>query len=136
MKTLLASLFVISSFCVFGQVEITKATENASAELEIVSPNNNTGVLIPTLTTAQMNAIASPSNALMVYNTDLKIFMYNAGTATSKLWVQVGQVPATLLLASLPAASAANEGMIVYNSDDKKTYFSNGSAWVALTNNP
>ncbi|WP_419869245.1 hypothetical protein [Chryseobacterium sp. CT-SW4] len=61
--------------------------------MEITSKNNNTGVLFPRLTTAQINAI-SPTNGdaivdgLMVYNTDTKCYNYWAA-APRNTWLQI-----------------------------------------------
>jgi hypothetical protein len=67
-----------------GRVAIgTNATAVASAALEIVSTTQ--GFLPPRMTTAQITAIASPANGLMVYNTTLnKICVFENGT-----WRQV-----------------------------------------------
>ena len=64
-------------------VGIGTATPAASAQLEVSSTNK--GMLIPRVSTAQMNAIASPANGLLVYNADSAAFAYRAGSA----WVFV-----------------------------------------------
>lgn len=49
---------------------------NSSAALEVTSTNR--GVLVPRLSTIQMNAVTSPANGLLIYNTDSsKFFFYN-----------------------------------------------------------
>ncbi|MBO2010802.1 hypothetical protein [Hymenobacter negativus] len=53
-----------------AQIGVGTTTPNAKAALDIQSPANNTGVLIPRLTAAQRLAIASPPQGLMVYQTD------------------------------------------------------------------
>ena len=55
-----------------GSVGVGTATPAASAKLEISSTSQ--GFLPPRLTTAQILAIASPAEGLLVYNTDLKRF--------------------------------------------------------------
>ncbi len=55
-------------------VGIGTLTPNSSAMLDVVSTNK--GVLVPRVTTAQMNAIAAPANGLVVYNTDSSCFCY------------------------------------------------------------
>lgn len=66
-----------------GQVGVGVVTPDASAKLHISSTTQ--GVLITRGTTTQINAIASPANGLMVYNTTLnKICVYENGS-----WKQV-----------------------------------------------
>jgi len=55
-------------------VGIGTATPAASAQLDVSSTTK--GVLVPRVTTAQMNAIAAPDNGLLVYNTDSAAFAY------------------------------------------------------------
>lgn len=132
MKQILLLLLLLPSCYLFAQVEATSTTINNSTELEVISPNNNTGVLLPALSSAQITAIASPANGLLVYNTDKKIFMYNAGTTTAALWTAVGQAPA---IANFNAATTpvAPAGTLIYDATtNKKLYYSNGTAWVAL----
>src|ERR1051326_3170957 len=73
-------LFATISFCSirsFSQnnnVGIGTLTPNASAMLDVVSTSK--GMLVPRVTTAQMNAIVSPANGLIIYNTDSSCFCY------------------------------------------------------------
>jgi hypothetical protein len=61
-----------------NSVGIGTATPAASAQLDVVSTTK--GMLVPRVTTVQMNAIASPATGLLVYNTDSAAFAYrNAG---------------------------------------------------------
>jgi hypothetical protein len=62
-----------------GSVGINTTTPDASAILDIAS--NSKGMLIPRMSVAQRNAIASPANSLIIYNTTsrcLEIFTDNA----------------------------------------------------------
>ncbi len=65
-------------------INSTGAAPNSSAMLDIVSTNK--GLLIPRLTTVQMNAIASPVIGLIIYNTDCNSINYYNGNA----WVALG----------------------------------------------
>jgi len=94
---------------------LTQTQVTPAAALDVVS--TNTGVLLPRLTTAQRNAIASGDlhNGLLLYNTDSSAFQYYNGSA----WSSVGS-----------------------GSTSSRWLFSNGTAYdstdnVAIgTNNP
>lgn len=75
------TVFVISQVAKAQNVGIGTTTPNASALLDITATNK--GVLIPRVTNAQMIAIASPANGLLVYNTDSAAFAYR----TLSQWV-------------------------------------------------
>jgi hypothetical protein len=74
-------LFTTLLFCIittynFSQnnVGIGTTTPNASSALDIVA--NDKGILVPRMTSTQRTAIASPANALLVYDTDVNCFYY------------------------------------------------------------
>jgi len=130
-------LILIFSLSVYSAVEaqnktvsIGTTTTNDAVVLSVVSPNNNSGVLIPGLTSAQIAAIASPTHSLMVYNTDKGKFMYNAGTPATPLWTFVGDIPAVDNITSISAGVA---GDVRY---DKATgevfYWKVGTGWTQL----
>lgn len=125
MRKIYLIILIFISFAIKAQVGISTTSPNSAAELTVVSPNNNTGVLIPTMTTAQMNAIDSPTHGLLIYNTDLNKFMYNAGTPAAKLWTFVGEVPKVSTTAGLTTVA----GDIRYNTSDNHIYFYDGSSW-------
>jgi hypothetical protein len=58
-------------------------TIHASAKIDITSTTK--GVLFPRMTTAQRNAIASPANGLIVFDTDVQNLCYRRDST----WVQV-----------------------------------------------
>jgi hypothetical protein len=70
-----------------GQVGIGTAAPNASAVMQIVSTTQ--GVMFPTMTTAQRQAIAAPATGLMVYDATANILMSYNGTR----WQEVGGDP-------------------------------------------
>jgi hypothetical protein len=72
-KLLLFLLFTVSTF---GQVGIN--TSNPQAVLDINSTTS--GILIPRLTTTERNAIVSPVNSMMIYNSTLNEFQYYLNT--------------------------------------------------------
>lgn len=76
-STVILILFGITTF---AQVGINTAAPNAKSVLDILSKNNNTGVLFPRLTTAQRDAISPGTNSsvdgLWIYNTDSKCYEF------------------------------------------------------------
>lgn len=62
-----------------GKIGIGVVTPHASAKLEVSSTTG--GVLFPRLTTTERNAIASPANGLMIYNSTTNKFQGYAGGA-------------------------------------------------------
>lgn len=74
------SLFFIAHQAIAQNVGInaTGAAPHTSAILDVSSTTK--GVLFPRMTTAQRNAIASPAEGLMVYNTDCKDINFYNGT--------------------------------------------------------
>ncbi|MBL0144792.1 MAG: hypothetical protein IPP48_02565 [Chitinophagaceae bacterium] len=64
-------------------INTTNAIADASATLDITSTNK--GLLIPRMTTAQRNAIATPAKGLMVYDSTTNNFSFYNGTAWTDL---------------------------------------------------
>ena len=73
---LLFVFLLLASVSVKAQVGIGTPTPDASAMLDITSPLNNRGLLIPRMASAQRTAIASPAEGLMVYQTDAPVGFY------------------------------------------------------------
>lgn len=70
--------FLMTSTMAYSQVGIGIVTPNGSSILDIQS--NDKGVLQPRLTTVERDAISTPANGLIVYNTTTATFnYYNAG---------------------------------------------------------
>lgn len=68
---LIFSFTVCFSFnTVHSQVGIGTETPSASAILDVVSPDNDKGILIPRLTSSEKNNISNPAIGLLVYQTD------------------------------------------------------------------
>lgn len=61
-----------------GQVGIGTSSPDNSAALEILSTDQ--GLLLPTFTQAQMEALSSPAAGTHIYNTDLKVLCVYNGT--------------------------------------------------------
>lgn len=60
--------FIVFPYFVFSQIGINTTTPDVSASLDITSTNS--GFLVPRMTEAQRNLIASPATGLLVYQTD------------------------------------------------------------------
>ena len=84
---LISVIFLLVTFSVVGQISIN--TDNSlpdnSAMLDVKSTTK--GLLVPRMTAAQLAAIASPANGLMVYQTDgIPGFYYYSNS----VWQRVG----------------------------------------------
>ena len=135
-------LFIIITFCTlsgFAQVGISTTVPapgpNAAAELDVNSPGNNGGVLIPTMTDVEMKAIASPANGLFVYNTDKQKFVYNIGTAGTPNWTVLGEL-ARMTGADITAIVAPMQGDLRYNTTTNTVWFYDGTLWQELKTAP
>jgi hypothetical protein len=93
----LGMFLLIPGFYTFSQVAINTdgTTPDNSAMLDVKSIVK--GALLPRMTQAQRNAIASPANSLLIYQTDVAPgYYYNAGTSVSPSWMMVGNCALTL----------------------------------------
>lgn len=137
----LSITFLITSIVVNAQygTGIDTLNPHVSAELHVVSPGNNTGVLLPVLTEAQMtNDISNPAHGLFVYNSTRKKYMYNFGIPASPLWVVMGELPIMdgTEMNTIAANLTANDlGMMVFNTVTNTVwYFKSTTApyWAEL----
>jgi hypothetical protein len=107
---LLACLLAMSiTKCALAQnigISSTGATPDLSAMLDINTTSK--GMLTPRMTTTQQNAIVSPANGLLIYNTTANAFMVNAGTAAAPNWVLVGNAVTGWSTTGNTGTSAAN----------------------------
>lgn len=74
-KSLISVLCFLFAFSIHAQVGIGTETPNASSLLELSSTSK--GLLVPRMTEAQKNAISSPAQGLLIYQTDGTIGFYN-----------------------------------------------------------
>jgi trimeric autotransporter adhesin len=82
--SLLSSFLFVLVFSVpsFAQIGIGTKTPAPSAALEVTSTGNNKGILIPRVSATQKDAIVSPAEGLLVYQTTAPTgFYYYSGTA-------------------------------------------------------
>lgn len=86
--TFLTLLLVLTCMTAHAQVGIGTETPAESAQLDIVSPNKDKGLLIPRLNESDRIGIAFPAKGLLVYQEDEDTgFYYYNGTAWVKLAV-------------------------------------------------
>ncbi len=90
----LLTLFTLSCSISYGQsMGVGTDTPNANAVLHLVSPTNNQGLMIPSLTTSQRtnasftSALSSTDNGLLVFDSNLLTFFY---WDNSQGWVELG----------------------------------------------
>ncbi len=74
-------------------INATGSNPDGSAMLDVSSTTK--GLLIPKMTTTQQNAIASPANGLIIFNTTANTIMMNTGTALSPVWTAIGSTTIT-----------------------------------------
>ncbi|MEQ8808981.1 MAG: hypothetical protein RIE59_07945, partial [Imperialibacter sp.] len=121
----LAGLIVVGlstdAFSQGNSVGINTATPNPNAVLQLISPNNNQGLLVPRLTTSQRLAmqLQASEKGLMVFDDTEGLFYYWNGSAWNKLLVS--QNLQTLSLdGSLLKVSGANEVDLAGIDTDKQ----------------
>jgi len=99
-----------------GNVGVGTSTPNASAALEISSPTNDQGLLVPRLTTAQRISIVAPANGLYVYDITVGCFFSYNGTQSA--WVSMCPEPRGIIvmwsgtLANIPSGYALCDGSL------------------------
>jgi trimeric autotransporter adhesin len=110
MKPILKILLIIIPFTasfrlsaqVLGKFGANQSTLNANSVLEIESTSK--GVLLPRLNTVQQNAMSSPPNGMLIYNTDSACFVLRrAGIWRSLCAANSGDAWSTLGNASIDA---------------------------------
>lgn len=132
---------LLASTSSFSQVGIGTTTPDASSMLDIVSTAK--GLLAPRMTTAQRNAISSPANGLIVFNTTTNSIDYFDGSS----WVKSGTVSlqASQLWAqtnAYVAGSLVHRNNIPYRANNDipiNTAFvigTSGATWTVLRTSP
>ncbi|GGD25213.1 hypothetical protein [Hyunsoonleella pacifica] len=106
-------LCIIISSSSYAQVGIGTTNPDDSSVLDIESTDK--GVLIPRLTTAQINAIIDPANGLMVYNTDLKEFQFNCGSIATPDWSKI-----------------SHPSSVKYSNSDTTTNINNNGSYASI----
>ncbi len=121
-------LFLFINIKGMAQVGVGTLTPDTSAMLDISSSTK--GLLAPRMTTIEKNAIASPANGLLVYDTDLAKFDYFNGTVWTTLESSNGNTRSNFVLVqSLVDLPAASGGVITL--DPTTLYEVNGVIVIA-----
>lgn len=132
-------LFVIISFWTihsFSQVGIGTTNPNSSSILDITSSTQ--GLLVPRLTTTERNAISTPANGLIIYNTTIECLEFFNGIIWQSLCQSVNITPT---ITSIPCTapftvSPSGNGIagLPYNKSVTVPYLGgNGVAYPAGT---
>jgi hypothetical protein len=129
------------SYAMEAQVKIGGNPEvdiDSSSILELESTDK--GLLIPRLTTTQINAILNPAVGLLVYNLELNLLQINAGTTETPLWaslsVAVGANNTGALVLPLGTDAQRPEapvtGMLRYNTTSSRFEIYREGHWDLL----
>lgn len=131
-KFLFLFFFSLLLITVKAQVGINTTTPDPSSALDITSTTK--GMLAPRMTTVQRNAIVSPADGLLVYDTTLKLFYFYTSATSS--WSQLAtgvtgrlnfkRIRSTDVLATVLASELAAGGGTKYLMDSNTLYEING----------
>lgn len=135
-RIILIFSLMLTVFSGFAQVGIGTKTPDPSAMLEVKATNK--GILIPRMTLAQRNAIKSPANSLMIYQTDNTpgYYYYASGSwtriangntvgGTSNTFTAPLNLNGTTV--SIPQANATTNGFLSSTDWNKFNNVSNGT---------
>ena len=131
----LLPIFVLLQLCLYAQVGIGTATPDASAKLDVTSTTK--GFLPPRMTAAQRSAISSPTNGLLVYQTDYPsgLYYFNAG-----VWSKLSETTSYPNGTATPVQTICcqswmtkNLDVATYRNGDPIPKVTDNAAWAALT---
>jgi len=128
--------FLVNMMSLNAQVGIGTTSPNVSSMLDVSSTTK--GMLTPRMTSVQRNAITTPADGLIVYDTTLKSFYHYNSTTSS--WVKINsdvngrlnfkRIKSTDVLSSVLAAELAVGGGSKYVLDSSTYYEINGTITV------
>jgi hypothetical protein len=131
-KNMLLLCCILIASVATAQIGIGTTSPDPSSILDITSTTQ--GLLAPRMTTTQRNAIAAPTDGLLVYDTTLKLFYYySTGTATwnplnstSSGRLNFKRIKSTDVLATVLASEKAAGGGSKYLMNTNTLYEING----------
>jgi uncharacterized protein (TIGR02145 family) len=135
LKHLLSALLLMTTLCAQAQVGIGTATPAASAQLDVSSTTK--GFLPPRMMAAQRSAISSPTNGLLVFQTDYPsgLYYYNAG-----VWLKLSETTSYPNGTATPVQTICcqswmtkNLDVATYRNGDPIPEVTDNAAWGALT---
>lgn len=138
----LVIVFLFTGFSsAFAQVGIGTDAPNAKAVLELKSPNNNQGFLVPRLTTAQRTdaaftaSLTTAETGLLVFDTDTKKFYYWSGSAWTVIEDSVGTDNQTLSFTSpnLSISGGNSVNLSTINTDGQTLSYVAASGQLSIT---
>ncbi len=120
-----------------AQVGVGTATPAKSAQLEVNSPDNDKGLLIPRMTAAQRTEIGSPAEGLMVYQTNAPIgfYFYKGGfwTRLSETTTYPNGTATPVLTICCQSWMTKNLDVDRYRNGDPIPKITDPAAWGALS---
>ena len=134
-QSFLFAAMLIIYLPVYAQVGIGTATPAASAQLDVSSTTK--GFLPPRMTAAQRSAISSPTNGLLVYQTDYPsgLYYFNAG-----VWSKLSETTSYPNGTATPVQTICcqswmtkNLDVATYRNGDPIPKVTDNAAWAALT---
>ena len=112
------------------------ALPDNSAVLDVNS--NSKGLLLPRMTVAERNAIASPAAGLVIYNTDCSVFNFNAGTPQSPNWATLNSsnvLAAGVSISDNPAGAICAGTSVTFSAIPSQNNLSPTYQWKLNGNN-
>ena len=128
------ALILISAnvFCQVGGMSLSNngVQPDPSAILDLSTSNK--GFLMPRITTAQRDAIASPAAGLFIYNTDCGVINYNAGSPGSPNWSTVNAsnvLQAGVTISASPAGAICANTSVTFSATPSQNNLSPSYQW-------
>lgn len=130
-KNLLFIMLLVATVSVQAQVGIGTPTPNASAQLDVSSTSK--GFLPPRLTSEQRDAIESPAEGLVIYNTNTLSLEFFAGYG----WISLTPPPSAVFLPTIVIGfqqwMAKNLDVAFYRNGEVIPQVTDPTEWAALT---
>jgi len=111
---------------VTGQVSVNKDGSQADPSALLDVKGTDGGLLIPRMTTTQMNAIGSPATGLMVYNTSDNTFYFYTGASWNKV---EGAAEADGVIGNEVLDATANGGLFRSGAGTGASPYTLGISW-------
>ncbi len=127
-------LIALPLIAINAQVGIGTTNPDPSSALHIES--NDSGLLIPRLTTAQRDAITDPAVGLLVYNIETNNFEYNSGTTVTPSWGTISKMPSVSSDANNQLETGTDGGALLTRGVHMGKFIINGTGNLSITGLP